>query len=157
MRARPRTWPSMRLSRLRTAALLSFCHAVYIPPRGILGKAAAGGISAHHHHHHKVRSGVTDPVCGMTVDPHTAKHRAEHRGHTYYFCSAGCRTKFVDDPQKYLEADAHPNPWPKAQSTPARCIRRSGRSAPAPARSAAWRSSRKSPPPRPALIPNSST
>ena len=40
----------------------------------------------------------------MKVDPHTAKHRAEHRGHSYYFCSAGCRTKFVNDPQKYLGA-----------------------------------------------------
>src|SRR5690349_7437807 len=38
----------------------------------------------------------------MTVDPHTAKHRAEHQGHTYYFCSAGCRSKFTNDPQKYL-------------------------------------------------------
>jgi Cu+-exporting ATPase len=45
---------------------------------------------------------VLDPVCGMTVDPHTAKHRADHRGHTFYFCSAGCRTKFISDPQKYL-------------------------------------------------------
>jgi Cu+-exporting ATPase len=38
----------------------------------------------------------------MTVDPHTAKHRADHRGHTFYFCSTGCRTKFISDPQKYL-------------------------------------------------------
>jgi len=38
----------------------------------------------------------------MTVDPHTAKHRAEHQGHTYYFCSTGCRSKFTNDPQKYL-------------------------------------------------------
>src|SRR4249919_1579104 len=38
----------------------------------------------------------------MTVDPHTAEHRADHHGHTYYFCSAGCRTKFISDPQKYL-------------------------------------------------------
>ncbi|HWC94816.1 MAG TPA: heavy metal translocating P-type ATPase, partial [Pseudolabrys sp.] len=29
-------------------------------------------------------------------------HRAEHGGRTYYFCSAGCREKFVADPQKYL-------------------------------------------------------
>src|SRR6187551_2556819 len=40
----------------------------------------------------------------MTVDPHTAKHRADYRGQTYYFCSAGCREKFVADPQKYLGA-----------------------------------------------------
>ena len=45
-----------------------------------------------------------DPVCGMTVDPATAKHRAEHAGHTYYFCCAGCRAKFEADPAKYLAA-----------------------------------------------------
>ncbi len=38
----------------------------------------------------------------MSVDPHMAKHRADHHGHPYYFCSAGCRVKFVADPQKYL-------------------------------------------------------
>ena len=49
-----------------------------------------------------------DPVCGMDVDPHTAKHRAEHGGRTYYFCSAGCRTKFIADPQRYLEKGEAP-------------------------------------------------
>jgi Cu+-exporting ATPase len=44
---------------------------------------------------------VVDPVCGMTVDPHSARHRADYQGHTYYFCSAGCRTDFINDPQKY--------------------------------------------------------
>ena len=53
-----------------------------------------------------------DPVCGMTVDPHTAQHRAEHKGRPYYFCSAGCRTKFIADPDRYLgdRADAPPPP-----------------------------------------------
>ena len=46
---------------------------------------------------------VKDPVCGMTVDPHAAKHRAEHAGHPYYFCSNGCRTKFEADPVRYLD------------------------------------------------------
>jgi Cu+-exporting ATPase len=50
----------------------------------------------------------------MTVDPHTAKHRADYRGHTYYFCSAGCRTKFIADPQKYLTERA---PAPVAEGT----------------------------------------
>ena len=59
--------------------------------------------SAHTHDHAAPAEGsVLDPVCGMTVDPHTAKHRAEYRGHPYYFCSAGCKTKFTADPQKYL-------------------------------------------------------
>jgi Cu+-exporting ATPase len=43
-----------------------------------------------------------DPVCGMTVDPHTTPHRAEHQGRPYYFCSAGCRQKFIADPQRHL-------------------------------------------------------
>jgi Cu+-exporting ATPase len=55
-----------------------------------------------HRHGAPGEGGVIDPVCGMTVDPHTAKHRAEYHGHPYYFCSAGCKTKFSADPQKYL-------------------------------------------------------
>src|SRR5439155_5598401 len=54
------------------------------------------------HQQRNAPASVIDPVCGMTVDPHTAKHRADHRGHTYYFCSAACRARFVSDPQKYL-------------------------------------------------------
>jgi YHS domain-containing protein len=49
-----------------------------------------------------------DPVCGMDVDPHTAKFRAEHGGRTYYFCAAGCRAKFIADPAKYLSKDERP-------------------------------------------------
>jgi Cu+-exporting ATPase len=45
---------------------------------------------------------VKDAVCGMDVDPHITSHRAEHAGHSYYFCSAGCRAQFVADPAKYL-------------------------------------------------------
>src|SRR5450759_2467279 len=59
----------------------------------------------HHHHDAPAEGGALDPVCGMTVDPYTAKHRAEHRVHSYYFCSAGCRTKFIADPQKYLSKE----------------------------------------------------
>jgi Cu+-exporting ATPase len=64
------------------------------------------------HKHHAPRGADThlavDPVCGMKVDPHTAKHRAEHAGGTYYFCSAGCRGKFVADPARYLAGSAAP-------------------------------------------------
>src|SRR5450631_2361526 len=59
----------------------------------------------HHHHDAPATSGAIDPVCGMTVDPATAKHRADYRGHTYYFCAAGCKTKFTADPQKYLSKE----------------------------------------------------
>ncbi len=42
-----------------------------------------------------------DPVCGMTVKP-DSPHHAEHAGSEFRFCSAGCRTKFIADPAKYL-------------------------------------------------------
>jgi P-type Cu+ transporter len=58
-----------------------------------------------HPHSHEPAEGVRDPVCGMTVDPHTAAHRHTHHGRTYYFCSAGCCTKFASDPAKYLAGD----------------------------------------------------
>ncbi len=45
-----------------------------------------------------------DPVCGMSVDMASAKHKAEHAGATYYFCSAGCRRKFVAEPERFLPA-----------------------------------------------------
>ncbi|MDN3564454.1 heavy metal translocating P-type ATPase [Paeniroseomonas aquatica] len=48
---------------------------------------------------------VSDPVCGMKVDPATSKHRLEHGGTTFHFCSAGCRTKFESDPEKYLQPE----------------------------------------------------
>ncbi len=49
-----------------------------------------------------VGSKYKDPVCGMTVDPVTAKHSRQHAGQTYYFCCQGCAEKFQADPQKYL-------------------------------------------------------
>ena len=47
---------------------------------------------------------VRDPVCGMTVDPAAGKPTAEHEGHTFHFCSEGCRTKFQADPHAFLTA-----------------------------------------------------
>ena len=79
----------------------------------------AGGPSQQHGSHHAGGCGcaggtptaterVKDPVCGMRVDPRTAKHRAEHAGRDYYFCCARCREKFIADPAGYLESAAAP-------------------------------------------------
>jgi Cu+-exporting ATPase len=46
--------------------------------------------------------GAIDPVCGMTIDRHKTPHRHSYHGRPYYFCSAGCRSKFAADPEKYL-------------------------------------------------------
>ena len=64
--------------------------------------ATADHHHCHHDHHTPADGSAIDPVCGMTVDTATAKRKAEHAGETYYFCSAGCKTKFTADPDKYL-------------------------------------------------------
>jgi len=49
---------------------------------------------------------LTDPICGMTVDPQEAAGKFEHGGRTYYFCSTHCLEKFRADPEKYLSGRA---------------------------------------------------
>nr|WP_324136715.1 heavy metal translocating P-type ATPase [Bradyrhizobium sp.] len=44
-----------------------------------------------------------DPVCGMTVNRDTAKHRFSYRGHEYFFCGQRCRERFEAEPEKYLQ------------------------------------------------------
>ena len=46
---------------------------------------------------------VTDPVCGMHIDPATAAGQWDHKGTRYYFCNPGCLQKFKADPEKYLQ------------------------------------------------------
>jgi xanthine dehydrogenase accessory factor len=44
-----------------------------------------------------------DPVCGMTVSADASSYPLEHDGGTYYFCCAGCRRSFQEDPAAYLK------------------------------------------------------
>ena len=56
---------------------------------------------------------LKDPVCGMMVTEQSP-HRFELEGHTFYFCSAGCKNKFAADPKKYLDKPADLSPKPVA-------------------------------------------
>ncbi len=75
-------------------------------------------MSEHHEQHgaHRHEADISpgearDPVCGMRVDPSSAKYRAEHAGTTYFFCCAGCQAKFMAEPDKYREAgESAPKP-----------------------------------------------
>src|SRR4051812_6635575 len=70
---------------------------------------------------------ATDLVCGMQVNPATAKNFSEYQGKKYFFCSPGCKTKFEANPQQYLNnprpaagahaGHAHPHVPPKAAAT----------------------------------------
>src|SRR5690606_18058308 len=68
--------------------------------------------AGHHHHHDHASHGssgqgpaLKDSVCGMNVSE-TSPHKASHEGVTFYFCSAGCRTKFEANPLQYLNKQA---------------------------------------------------
>ncbi|MGH3413727.1 MAG: permease [Marmoricola sp.] len=45
---------------------------------------------------------VTDPVCGMHVDPERAGASETYAGRTYHFCGPGCRDVFAADPLAHL-------------------------------------------------------
>ncbi|MGH8926497.1 MAG: XdhC family protein, partial [Acidimicrobiia bacterium] len=49
-----------------------------------------------------------DPVCGMTVEVGSARHKMDHDGTTYYFCCAGCRKAFEEDPAAFAGSETKP-------------------------------------------------
>src|SRR3974390_3069943 len=68
---------------------------------------------------------ATDHVCGMKVDPATARGVAQYRGETYAFCSPGCMSQFLADPARFLAADYKPAmPGASVQIAPARATQK---------------------------------
>ena len=46
---------------------------------------------------------VIDPVCGMSIDPSTAKGgKSTFEGQDYFFCNPKCKTKFDANPHAYI-------------------------------------------------------
>src|SRR5215475_2722737 len=74
-------------------------------PQSFLGRSAATGLITLGTAAAKTSIGAElarDPVCGMSVNPSTAKFVIDRDGKKYYFCSQSCREKFEADPTKYL-------------------------------------------------------
>lgn len=44
---------------------------------------------------------VTDPVCGMSIDPARAAAAVQTGAGEVFFCSLGCRDRFLADPDRY--------------------------------------------------------
>ncbi len=68
---------------------------------------AAGGLSAPVAGETAGVREAIDPVCGMTVDVASARHRLEHDAVTYYFCCPACRKAFERDPDAYQRTETH--------------------------------------------------
>ena len=66
------------------------------------------------HRHDEVGNdaAVTDPVCGMSVEPPTALEKGLHSHHKdadYFFCGKGCKLDFDEDPERYLDPSYTPS------------------------------------------------
>jgi len=46
---------------------------------------------------------VKDVVCRKKIAEKDAKEKAEHNKIIYYFCSKGCKEKFLKEPEKYIK------------------------------------------------------
>lgn len=70
----------------------------------------------HSHHHHgqsdqsrHTLAEIKDPVCGMIVNPATAKGgKSVYQGKDYFFCNPKCKTKFDQNPSQYISASPSP-------------------------------------------------
>jgi YHS domain-containing protein len=51
---------------------------------------------------------VTDPVCGMAIDPAEAVGSTTYNGETYHFCARACETKFNVAAESYVVRSAAP-------------------------------------------------
>ncbi len=80
----------------------------------------------------KSAAAVKDPVCGMTVDPITAKHRLEHAEKSYYFCCQHCLQKFRRNPGSYLSPDPSYSPKTKIVTTGPASVTKASEAGPAP-------------------------
>jgi xanthine dehydrogenase accessory factor len=65
------------------------------PPRAGLGREPKSELQL---------AEAVDPVCGMTVMASASAMPATRDGVTYYFCCAGCRQKFNQNPDAYVKA-----------------------------------------------------
>lgn len=55
---------------------------------------------------------ATDPVCGMTIEPGTARAGGLHsayQGRDFFFCGRGCKLDFDEDPERYFDAGHVPS------------------------------------------------
>lgn len=52
------------------------------------------------------RAAVTDPVCGMEIDPAEAAGTWEYKGRTYHFCHPSCLERFQASPAVFLQTRA---------------------------------------------------
>lgn len=82
----------------------------------LVGPSVHGPAEDHDQDHHVDRrlpdTRVVDPVCGMSVEPETARAKGLHRSYEasyYFFCGKGCKLEFDENPKAYLDPSYAPS------------------------------------------------
>jgi P-type Cu+ transporter len=94
------------LSVVGNSILLRRAQIAVLAPAGAVPAAVAGPRSVTTPVSDEQIEQVTDPVCGMRIDPASAAAREEHAGRRYFFCSPACHEQFVADPGAYVTTEA---------------------------------------------------
>jgi len=81
-------------------AVAILAELVQLRAAGALGGGKATGSAAAR------TASAVDPVCGMTVTADASGRPLEHEGVTYWFCGAGCRSVFENDPAAYAKRES---------------------------------------------------
>lgn len=79
---------------------MKYAHGAEIEPMD--ADAARAGDPAGPVDHSEHIATVTDPVCGMPVDPRTSAATRRYAAQDYHFCNPGCAATFEIEPLKYL-------------------------------------------------------
>jgi YHS domain-containing protein len=66
------------------------------PPKQEIAAPESGAVSA------PSRVKISCPVSGADATNAPEALRTEHKGKTYFFCCAGCKTEFEKNPEKYI-------------------------------------------------------
>lgn len=61
---------------------------------------------------------MTDPVCGMAVEPARAPAKRRHGGREFFFCAPGCAVRFDKDPAGFASGKRAREPMPASPPSP---------------------------------------
>lgn len=88
----------------RTCAVWAVALGLFLTTGAMQVRAQAG--AAPQKKEAQAAAKVTDPVCGMQIEPAKAAAKSQYKGQTYYFCSDHCKRKFDAAPESFVKKES---------------------------------------------------
>ena len=86
-------------------AVAILAELVQLRASGAMARPKGGAKAGHVETAEQRSKAEQDPVCGMTVAATAGSRPLRHDGVDYYFCCAGCRRAFEEDPDAYVKKE----------------------------------------------------